>query len=105
MIEHLKTLGASEETANKIYDGDGRFDVVARTLVPQAQNLCLIEDQGRIINKLQSLSKGQEKLAKSSERQEKLAKKAIRQSWAIIAGTVIIIILTIAGLVVALHWL
>jgi hypothetical protein len=101
----MKARGASEEEAIRFYEGDRRYDAVGKTLVPQVLQECTIEDQGRIINKLQSLSEGQEKLAKSSERQEKLAKKAIRQSWAIIAGTLIIIILTIAGLVVALHWL
>jgi hypothetical protein len=112
VIEKLKILGASEETANKIYDGDGRFDAVAKTLVPQALDLCIIEDQSRILNKLQSISEGQEELVKSSENQtEKLqslsdsSSRQSRQSRAIIIGTGIIIILTAAILAVALHLL
>jgi hypothetical protein len=44
IIEKMKSLGASEETANRLYDGDRRYDPVARTPVPQALDECFIED-------------------------------------------------------------
>ncbi len=76
-IEQLKSLGLSDAKAKELIESESPFynDLI-------------------IIDKLKSLSDEQEKLAKHSN----------WQNWAIIGGTVVIIILTAATLAVALHW-
>jgi hypothetical protein len=109
MIERMKALHVSEEMANSFYDGDQRFSIRAITLRGQALEECLIEDQCRIISKLQSLSERQEELAKSSKKQveklESLSDSSQKQDWALIGLTVVIAILTGVLVAVALHWL
>jgi hypothetical protein len=105
----MKALGANEEMANRFYDGDQRFSLRAITLRGQALEDCLIGDQGRIVDKLQSLSEGQEELTKSSKKQveklESLSESSQKQNWALIGLTVVIAILTGVLVAVALHWL
>ena len=45
-----------------------------------------------------------EAMRSEQEQRDKVQKDIRRQNWAILVGTVIIIILTAAGLAVALHW-
>lgn len=58
----------------------------------------LFEEQRKEVNEAIEATRSEQ------EQRDKVQKDIRRQNWAILVGTVIIIILTAAGLAVALHW-